>query len=157
MTPEDQIDLLMESLTELELPDNEARAGWNIQAHEVMAAKRKLGIRLNISIRFTSGRNTHGTHSVRKAYNEDRYYHRITLSQNKNADSASETLWHEMAHAMQSEAWARASGKPPTKFYRLAYMNPAAKGAWGETYHMNKFEQHARDVANKNYKTKLVR
>jgi len=144
-----------------------ARAGWYLDQDAILEAIDKLGIELKVSIRFMTatrravreygrGRSwgkggkgyTYGTH---RNLNKE---HRITVDQERVADETSDTLWHELAHAMQSERWAKETGKNITLWHHADYK--AVDGEWGNSYKGNAYEIEAERIANENRDFKLV-
>jgi hypothetical protein len=141
---------LVRNLMRVELPPTPARAGWRISHDELCKAMDCMNIQFPVKIRFMSGRYRFGTHYAWEGY------HRITLNQNLSALEANESLWHELAHASQSEDWARRSGTSISQFYSKEYAHIFSKGEWGATYENNKYEIDARKIASTNFNWKLV-
>lgn len=144
----------LQALIEFDFPEPTARAGWEFDPEACLDAKIKLGIQFRIKFKFMTGKRRRGTHYVRHNDITNETYHQIMIDQNREAEAASETLWHEMAHAMQAEMWSKATGNDPWKFYRLGYKK--ADGEWGHSYYQNKYEIHARKVADLNKFNLLV-
>lgn len=130
------------------VPGTVARAGWEIDIKALADARREHGIVLPILVRYTDGRYTYGCHRANAKG------HRISLSQDKPADSANETLWHELCHAIQSEAWARESELPIGRFYREGYK--PMRGPHGASYMENMYEVEARMFADRQAGIRLV-
>lgn len=142
----------LRSFVELVLPESSARAGWTIDPEALIDAKDLFSIKLNIKIRFTAGRNKVGGAGI-KYYEDGKPYHRITLSQDEYIDDANESLWHELTHCWQKEAWATKTGNSVSRFHRLAYK--PMDGPHGLSYEHNRFEIHARQTAAK-YKERML-
>lgn len=134
--------------TRLECTGDKARAGWYLDQDAILAAMDRLDIKKLVKIRFTAARQRVGTHY---AWID---HHRIMISQDDSVNEASNTLWHELTHAMQAEAFTTITGRPMNKFYREAYQ--LAKGSWGASYKDNKFEIQAREIADLNSHNLLV-
>lgn len=134
-------------MQQLECTGEVARAGWVLDQDEILAAMEKLGIECKVRIRFMTGRYTRGTHRN----GLDKHY--ITLDQNRNVFDTNLTLWHELAHAMQAERFAKETGKPMTMFHQ-AYKY--AKGEYGNGYHGNLYEVEANKIAADNHEIRLV-
>lgn len=143
-----------------ELPINPARAGWKID-HEVFdRITKELGIELDIKVRYSGGRYTYGTHYIKhNAFRRKTipspipvgYYHQIVLLQNRPIDEANETLWHELRHAMQAEAYAKKNPhKTVAHFYRDEYLD-------GRPYIHKVYEVDARDFAAQNKHVNLLK
>lgn len=60
-------------------------------------------------------RNRYGTHYAHSDH------HLIILNPYRSLEETNNTLHHELCHALQSEKFARETGKPTTKFYEEAY------------------------------------
>ena len=131
---------LLRSSVRIELPESPARNGWRINPGLLLEALDYLQIRRLVSIRYSAGYYRVGTHYARKAG-----FHRIVISQDRGIDESEDTLWHELAHACQAEAWELSGGKFH-RFYREAYVY--GKGEWGASYKNNRYEIKARNLAS---------
>lgn len=127
------------------LPNTIARAGWQIVPELLDEAQTALHLELPIFVRYTAGRSRVGCHYARSTG------HHITLSQDRSLEFSNTTLWHELAHAWQSQQFANQFGKPITKFYREAYTQT------GRGYSNNPYELHAQKFAAANEHNKLLR
>ena len=146
------------NLQRLQCTGEQARAGWYLDQDAIIEAIDELGIKLPVHIRFMTataranreygrGRSwgkggkgwTHGTHRNTKQH------HRITVDQERPAEDASNTLWHELAHAMQSEKWAERTGKDIT-LWHTDYK--AVDGEHGRRYKGNLYEIEANQIAD---------
>lgn len=126
-----------------------ARSGWVIDQDAVIEAMDLLNIQLPVRIRFTTVKRFVFTGTHRETPKQ----HVITLAQNVNAEHQSATLWHELAHAMQAERYARETGLPITRFY-AEYKR--GRGEWGMTYLGNKYEIEADRIMNEHRDDLLV-
>jgi hypothetical protein len=142
---------LIQALAKISVPPKPARVGWHFDQTAILRACRLLEINKPIYIRFSSGRRTRGTHRhSHPNHAQDRVFgHNITVSQLLDAETANQVLWHELAHAMQAEAWERSTDRPAHFFYAEEYSHPEAQGPWGFKYHENIYEVHARKVSEK--------
>lgn len=72
--------------------------GWRVDHAALRDACDLLGLKLPVSIRFNSRvGKTHGNYTFRRGG------HDIMLKAYRTAEQASETLWHELTHALQVE------------------------------------------------------
>lgn len=145
----------------------QARAGWYLDQDAILEAMDKLGIELAVNIRFMtatrravseSGRGrswgkggkgyTYGTHRNTPKC------HKITVDQERTAEETTNTLWHELAHAMQSERWAKETGKDIRLWHHADYK--AVDGDWGNRYKGNAYELEAYEIAATNADFELV-
>lgn len=128
----------------LQLPPTDARAGWQFDEVAFLKAIDLLGIKLPVRVRFMTGRYRLGTHYARVDH------HRITIHQAGSVTVSNNTIWHELAHAMQSERWAEKAGQAnPSGFYRRKtgpYVRAA--GRYGASYKENRYEIEARQIAD---------
>lgn len=148
-------DDLFESLLQIELPDTVSKAGWYFDHDELIRAIREHGLKHPVKFRYQSGTYRSGTHYARYHTRDKQFWHRITINQLLKAESANETLWHELRHAIQSEKFAEDTGQPMNKFYSEGYK--PAKGRWGASYMENTYELDARAFASKNKHIKLIK
>jgi hypothetical protein len=74
-------------------------APWRLDEEAVLRACKLLGITKPVEIRRTSGNNTAGKYRGVNA----RGVHVITVAARISPKMASQTIWHELTHAMQSE------------------------------------------------------
>lgn len=136
----------------LKLPEKNARAGWIPARALILSAMDWLQIELPVLICYSGGKGyTYGTHHISKHNGQN--YHRITLYQDQPTDKANESLWHELAHAMQAEKWANATGQCIDRFYRDSYRHN--RGEWGASYWNNYYEIEARKIAD-NHKDEFL-
>jgi hypothetical protein len=86
-------------------PAPKSHAGWTVDAVALGRACNMLTLKRQVLIRYTTvKKGTHaGKHFDRFESEHDEYYHRILLEQNRRLESANRTLWHELAHCVQSE------------------------------------------------------
>ena len=144
-----------ESLLQIELPDKVSKAEWYFDHEELIRAVREHGLEHPVKFRYQSGIYRHGTHYARFHTRDKKFWHRITINQLLSAEEANETLWHELRHAIQSESFAKRTGKPMNEFYSEAYA--PARGRWGASYKENDYEIDARAFASKNKHIKLIK
>lgn len=83
-------------MQKITLPDT-AKGGWRVSVPAIREALDFLEITQPIEIKLTAGLQRHGAHRVRNGV------HLITVSTYLAGASASETIWHELTHAAQSE------------------------------------------------------
>lgn len=80
-----------------------ASGGFRIDREALAAAIELLGLTLPVKIRFTSRvGNVNGNYRLHASG-----YHDIMLKSYRTTQQASETLWHELTHAMQAERFQR--------------------------------------------------
>lgn len=84
------------------IPPNMAKAGWDIDTDVLLAFCKEYGIKWNVRIRFSSGIGVIGSHGCRLDPNGN-WYHAITLSQVQNQRESTNTILHELCHAIQNE------------------------------------------------------
>jgi hypothetical protein len=114
--------------------------GVTLDMDAIKVAKRILGIKKPIRIRWSSGKYTNGSHGWDSEINA----HTIALSTNKDdAIQMSECLWHELTHARQAEQ----CGNPAMFYSRRFYKK---YGYTGKSYWNNPYEVEARNVAADN-------
>jgi hypothetical protein len=80
-----------------------AGRGWELDPGAILEAVELLGLRRPVRIRWTAGWRRSGCHRTRAAGAS--YEHHITVSYLRGAEYASRTLWHELAHAFQTERY----------------------------------------------------
>ncbi len=78
-------------------PATAARA-WRVDPEALKAACDLLGLRLPVKVRFNARQG-----ATAGNYRHKGTYHDIMLKSYRTAEQASETLWHELTHAMQAE------------------------------------------------------
>lgn len=83
-------------------PDGAFR--WDSGA--ILSAVEQLGLRLPVRIRWTAGYRRIGCHRLRVDPRSGLAHHAITVSYITGPEQASRTLWHELAHAVQTEEYA---------------------------------------------------
>ena len=133
---------LVASNIRFELPAHRATAGWRIYPALFTDALDYLEIRRLVAVRYSGAWQRVGTH-----YAKRKGYHQIVISQLEDIEQANNTLWHELAHALQAEQFEEMTGRPFHRFYREAYKDPDVQGEWGATYRNNAYEIHARGIA----------
>lgn len=133
-------------------PTNLARGGWEFDPDAIGHACELLQIEYPVSFRFTNGQRRIGTHHSR---GDSEPYHSITISQDLPIEKANKVVWHELAHASQSEAWVRATGRPHNRFFREFYMK--LMGPHGQSYEGNKMEKHAQYIEKTHAERMLLR
>ncbi len=142
-----------------------SRAGWSIdyraldivrdiRKQEEMGIESCLELTLPIKIRFSSARSKHGSYGCKRD-EQGNLYHRIILVQKRGLEAANETLWHELTHAHQAEAWAKENNNSPKNWVREAYCKVG--GFSGESYRNNPYEIQAGQVASLNQFVKLLK
>jgi len=155
------------NLNRLQCTGEQARAGWYLDQDAILEAIDKLGIKMPVHIRYMTataravrergrGRSwgkggkgwTYGTHRNTKQH------HKITVDQEREAAETSNTLWHELAHCMQSEKWAKETGKDITLWHHADYK--AVDGEHGRRYKGNLYEIEANRIAEDNQDFMLV-
>jgi hypothetical protein len=127
------------AFTKLECTGEVARAGWVLDQDAILAAISQLGIQLPVRVKFMTGKYRNGScYSLADS-------HMITVDQNREINDSSFTLWHELAHCMQAERWAKSTGKPMNRWFDSEYK--FARGAHGESYKGNTYEIEANKIA----------
>lgn len=121
-----------------------ARGGWYFDQEAILEALDELNIKLYMQLKFMTGKYRYGTHRVKKGTTHPRFHH-ITVDQNHSPQEASNTLWHELAHAMQAERWAERTGRDIYLQHWEDYK--AVDGEWGNRYNGNKYEIEANQLA----------
>lgn len=118
---------------ELTLPNTEHHYGVTLDREKVLEAKKFLGVKLPVIVKWSSGKWTYGCHRFLEGGN-----HSITISRYRLEHDVTNTLWHELCHAKQAEE----CGEPwdfYTKFYK-------PYGISGNVYWQNPYEVEARRV-----------
>lgn len=133
------MDSLVRTSMRFELPRLPARAGWRINPGLFSDALNFLELRRFVAVRYSGAWQRVGTH-----YAKTKGYHGIVISQEIPLADANDTLWHELAHALQAESFEDRGGTFH-RFYRECYVT--GTGEWGATYRNNAFEIHARATA----------
>lgn len=82
----------------LQLPASTAKGGWTVNPAAVREAIAFFGLTRPVRIKLAGGTRRHGSRRWNEATG-----HSITLSTYLPAGRVSETLWHELCHAAQSE------------------------------------------------------
>lgn len=137
----------------LTLPPTDGR-NWQLDERMILQAIDILEIKLPVRIRFMSSYATNrygesknwrgGAHYSRDGW------HRVTINQAyKEPESASKTLWHELAHCMQAERFVERTARPLRDFHDEEYK--LLDGEWGRSYQGNLLEIEANNIASKNY------
>jgi hypothetical protein len=134
-------------LLRLEGPTNQALDGWSLDFDRIDKALDFLGIENYVKIRFSTSIWKIGQHE------ESEDYHTVTLSRELDADTANNTLWHELIHAKQAEDYSRQNGVVLTEFSK-AYS--AARGPIGQVYKGNIYEIEANALAARYSKIMLL-
>jgi hypothetical protein len=138
----------IERMQRLQCTGAVAKAGWVIDQDAVIDAMDSLEIEFPVHIRFMTARYRNGTHRTKVSD-----AHHITLDQTRDIESSNFTLWHELTHAMQSERFARQTGKSIKRFHDEAYKE---HGVSGQAYNSNPYEREANRVAEENSDTLLL-
>jgi hypothetical protein len=126
----------------IRIPNNMAKAGWDIDVDFLRAFCDHFGITWDISIRWTSGRYTHGSAGV-KTNSDGKESHHITLSQIWPQGNATVTLLHELCHCIQRE-----KAGSHEKF--MSEYKQYSSVAYSGRYLANPFEVEARNFADDN-------
>lgn len=103
---------------EARMANAKSGGGFTVDQAALNRAIQTLGLRLPVRIRFNSRvGSTNGNYRFMGGY------HNIMLKSYRTAEQASETLWHELTHAMQAEraggtleAWAKEQRKSRGKY-----------------------------------------
>lgn len=136
MNPQDIHNLLSIKLP----PAPKSKAGWTVDAVALGRACNMLHITRRVLIRYTTVKS--GSHAGKHGDHFDtehvEHFHRILLEQRHKLASANRTLWHELAHCVQSE-------RLGVREFNRQYWN--ATGLLG--YHHNPFEVEAREYSIK--------
>lgn len=120
----------MAPTTTIRVPSKPSVAGHRISAKAVVEAAAILGLSDPIEIKWSSGRRRLGAHRYRDGR------HVVTVTRlYREAASISETIWHELTHAQQTEKAGRA------KFISEYRLENRRVG-----YQNNRFEVEARAV-----------
>jgi|SRR5687767_49710 len=133
-------------LLAVSVPATPAAEGWTLNEQLIAEVAMQLGIEHPIKFRYTSSRRKHGSVAVRMDANGN-YYHRIIVNQWTPRKRINETIWHELCHIVQSEDWAKRSGRPLHRWMKETYYK--ANGGYGNTYKGNLYEIQAREFAAK--------
>ena len=136
------------NLDRLQCTGDRATGGWYLDQDAILAAIDKLGIKMQVRIRFHTNKYTYGTHRNRKDH------HKIILNQADPPAEASNTIWHELAHCLQSEQWAERTGKDITNWHHADYKQ--VDGEHGRRYRGNLYEIEANKLADDNADFSLV-
>lgn len=135
-------------MMKLDVTHFQAKAGWYLDRSAIKDACKELKIELPVIVRFSHSMADLGTHICREPG-----VHVIKIRDDISAGPANRTLWHELAHAHQSEYYALVSGQPSWEFYKIYLTNRGPRGA---SYAGNNFEIEAREIANAHSNTWLV-
>lgn len=87
---------------------------WQLDDAAIRQIADFLDLRLPIKFRFTRGQVTLGSHRIER---DPTLHHHITLSRAISAERAARVVWHELAHAMQSERFNPEGGLEPLLSY----------------------------------------
>jgi hypothetical protein len=119
-------------------PAPKTHAGWTVDAVALGRACNMLGIKRRVLIRYTTVKSgSHaGKHGDHFDTEHNEHFHRILLEQNHRLGSANRTLWHELAHCVQSEVLG------VREFNKQYWLANAMHG-----YHHNPFEVEARSYS----------
>lgn len=129
----------------LDIPSEDAVGGWNIDPILLAKVLTDLGIKLPVKIKYHKMVWTGGTHRNRVETRMFGWYHHIVINQRNGWTTANHALWHELAHAIQSEDWVkREVGRDPGGFNKVY---KEARGSHGQSYTGNLFEVHAEKIA----------
>jgi hypothetical protein len=114
------------------------RTGAKPDMASVREAIDQLGIRLPVRIHESMRQGgAQGHHILRKDRQRgDALYHDIMLKGWLTAEQMGRTLWHELAHCVQSESFL--ASDDPQRAWRMAYRD-------GTSYRMKRWERDARE------------
>lgn len=128
-----------------------SKAGWYLDQDAILEAIDKLGIKRHVRIKYmTAKRRGRGTHYITRQGT-----HKITVDQLSSVQEASDIIWHELAHAMQSERWVNQDSR--RKIHRWHWDDyKAVDGEWGNSYQGNIYEIEAERIAYENRDFHLV-
>jgi hypothetical protein len=110
---------------------DENQAGARLIPGAVLEAVAFLEIARPVEVKWAAGLRRAGSHRSRNGG------HVITLSTYRPADQLSETLWHELVHAVQAERY------PTDKEFSSVYVRESRTVG----YQANRFEVEAREIA----------
>lgn len=120
----------------LKIPDYPNARNVYMSRSDIQDAIDHLEINNPVVIKWSSGRYRMGCHRYKKSNGR---YHSITISRYLYEEDVTETLWHELTHARQTEKCGE-----PELFYAKYYKQ---YGVSGEAYRNNPYEIEARRVA----------
>jgi hypothetical protein len=81
---------------------------WTFQFENIREAAKGLGIEKDIGFGVVEARDRTGAH--RPKGNSQMWMHSITVKRDQSPEEASKTIWHELAHAAQTEEVERVYG-----------------------------------------------
>jgi hypothetical protein len=138
-------DTPFDKLVLIDIPDNPSASGWDFDIVQIAHVMQNQNVNHPIRFRF-QGKGIYrlGTHYVRKL---PELHHLIVMNHKLPIIRANETLWHELAHVIQSEQFERRTGHPMSEFYKESYKH---YGQSGMAYTRNPYEIQARDFADSN-------
>lgn len=111
--------------------------GYRLDESAIEEAKEFFGLTLPVRVQFNSRvGGTDGNWRLSSDYIGGPNFHKIMLKSYLTPEKASETLWHELTHAMQAEREARAAGVEPS--------HAEAKRVWRESAIRGKGTAYAR-------------
>lgn len=117
---------------QVELPPTDVnKAGAQFNRGQVLIAVSRIGLQWPVRVRWAGGIHTRGGHNFKEGE------HRITISTFLNAEQISQTLWHELAHALQCERLGS------MEEFRRQYRSYSGWG-YSAAYRENPFEVEAR-------------
>lgn len=126
-------------------PAKVLKAGFTIDQGALDRAIQSLGLKLTVKVRaHNRAGDTRGNYRLRPTKDGTQSYHDIMVKGYLTPEQASQTLWHELAHAMQAERAITLS--------ELSLDNPASRFAWvtqrtldkGTSYRQRPIEVEAR-------------
>lgn len=129
---------------------------WQLSHEKIREAAEFLGIELPIMIRYLNpsiAKRINGNHTCKDTING--ITHIIMLDPKISSTRISKTLWHELAHAQQTEQATRETGIHPLHFTSEIYIR--SQGGLGVEYFNNTFEVAARKIANDNQHKELIK
>jgi hypothetical protein len=125
------------------------REGFEFDHAELLRAIDDFGIKRHVQIKFhAKGIYRRGTHYDRKHGSV------IILNPKLTSTELNFVLWHELAHAAQSEKWSEKTGRPVTAFYDEMYRK---FGTSGMAYKSNPYEVDANRIATEQQHRILLR
>jgi hypothetical protein len=161
----------VKELLYLQLPNARARAGWLIDREAVKEAIKLLDITLPVKISYQKykvrdgGAHQRGVHRIRNGVHDIRLADTLTFTdretrQSITAEVLNRTLWHELAHCMQAERFARNRYPNYSLATAVNYFNSEyrkARGVHGSSYEGNYYEIEANQVAVSKQYTRLIK
>ena len=130
------------------IPQNMARAGWDLDTEEILRLCRDFDIRWPVKFRWITGKYRRGTHYTRWDGNGN-FWHQITVDQNRSLEDSLRTVLHELRHAIQTETYARNAADliSGIRTFSAEYRKEGQSNTNG--YNSNRFEQDANEFMEK--------